>query len=32
MLSTELQSCRKQNGYSQSQLAKVLGEITGTVS
>jgi len=32
MVSTELQSWRKQNGYSQSQLAKALGVITITVS
>lgn len=32
MLSAELQSWRKQNGYSQSQLAKSLGVITITVS
>ena len=32
MLSAELQSWRKQNGYSQSQLAKALGVITITVS
>ncbi len=32
MLPAELQSWRKQNGYSQSQLAKALGVITITVS
>jgi len=32
MLSAELQSWRKQNGYSQSQLAKALGVIPVTVS
>jgi transcriptional regulator with XRE-family HTH domain len=32
MLPTELQSWRKQNGYSQSHLARALGVVTITIS